>query len=60
MLEKMLKFTDLDKQTPKKEKLIREKEILKKFTMNFLMKKQKSNPVDVLNVEYLFVKYIVL
>ena len=60
MLEKMLKFTDLDKQTPKKEKLIREKEILKKFTMNFLMKKQKSNPVDVLNAEYLFVKYIVL
>ena len=60
MLEKMLKFTDLDKQTPKKETLRREKKILKKFMMNFLMKKQKSNLAAVLNVGYPFVKYIVL
>ena len=43
-----------------KEKLYPEKKILMKFIRNLFMIRQKNNQVDVHNVEFLFVKFIVL
>ena len=58
MTKKMLQFVDLKQETPEKRNTIKEKMILMKFIMIILQIKLKSNQVDVLNVEFHFVKYI--
>jgi hypothetical protein len=60
MKKKMLQFVDLKQETPEKRNTIKEKVILMKFIMNYITDKAKNNQADVLNVEFHFVKYIVL
>jgi hypothetical protein len=60
MTDKMLKFVKIGQQTPPKRETMLEKKILMRFMMNLLSEKQKNNLVDVLSVEFLFVKFIVL
>ena len=60
MSEKMLKFVKVNQQTPKKETIKRELMTLMKFMINLLVKKLRSNPVGVHNVEFHFAKFIVL
>ena len=58
MSDKMLKFVKIGQQTPPKRKINVRKKILTRSMMNLLVKKQKNNPVDVLSVEFLFVRFI--
>jgi hypothetical protein len=60
MNEKMLKFTSLNQANPEKREKKKEKKILMKFIMNLLNLKLENNQADALNVEFLFVKFIVL
>ena len=58
MSDKMLKFVKIGQQNPPKTRSMKEIKILMKFIKSSLMKKLRHNQVDVLNVEYLFVKFI--
>ena len=60
MPDKMLKFVKIGQQTPPKREVDTRKKILMRFMTSISMKKQKNSPVGVLNVEYLFAKFIVL
>ena len=61
MPDKMLKFVKIGQQTPPKREVdTKERKILMKFMTNISMKKLKNSRVDVHNVEFLFVKFIVL
>ena len=51
--------TELGKIDSLKEELKKERKILMKSMANLLVIKLESSQVDVLNVEFLFVKYIV-
>ena len=59
MKKKMLQFVDLKQESPEKEVLKKEKVILMRSIMITSLKKQLNNQADVLNVGYLFVKFIV-
>ena len=60
MTNKMLKFTDLQQETPKKRSTKKEQVISTKFIMSLLLIKPQSNQADVLSVEFHFVKYTAL
>ena len=55
----MLQFVELKQETPLKRGTSKRKQDFKKFMANSLQIKPKSNQVDVLNVEFRFVKFTV-
>ena len=60
MPEKMLKFTKLGQQNPPKREVLQRKEDFKEIYNEFINKKQANSQADVHNVEFHFVKFIVL
>ena len=56
----MLKFVELKQETPEKGSLRKGRVILMKSIKSLLLIKLPNNQADVLNVEFHFVKYIVL
>ena len=60
MTDKMLKFVKIGQQTPPKRKVDNRKDDFNEIYDEFIKKKLRNNQVDVLNVESLFAKFIVL
>ena len=60
MTDKMLKFVKIGQQTPPKRKVDKRKDDFKEIYDEFISQKAKNNQVDVHNVGYLFVRFIVL
>ncbi len=60
MTEKMLKFVKIGQQTPPKREVDTRKEDFKEIYDEYINEKAKEQSSSVRNVEYLFVKFIVL
>ena len=60
MTDKMLKFVKIGQQTPPKRDVGNRKEDFNEIYDDFITQRHKNNPVDVLNVECLSAKSIVL
>jgi len=60
MSDKMLKFINVGQQNPPKREALTRKDDFNEIYSEYILKKQLSNQADVLNVEFLFVKFIVL
>ena len=60
MTEKMLKFVNVDQQTPKKGKATKRLDDFKEIYDDLFMIKLKNNQADVLNAEFHFVKFTAL
>ena len=60
MADNMLKFVKIGQQTPPKREVLERKEDFKEIYKELLTKRLKNNLVDVLNVEFHFVRFIAL
>jgi glutamate synthase (NADPH/NADH) small chain len=60
MTDKMLKFVKIGQQTPPKRDVGNRKEDFNEIYDDFIKQKAKNNQADVLNVECLSAKFIVL
>ena len=55
----MLQFVDLKQETPEKRNTTKRKGDFNEIYKDYITIKQQNNLADVLNVEFLFVKFIV-
>ena len=60
MTDKMLKFVEIGQQTPPKRDVIKRKSDFNEIYDEFIADKVKNRLADVHNVEFRFVRYIVL